>query len=66
MRRKRSSGISSLSYLGSSLVGINPDAAYHSSFSASRVRRRRRSIALYRAVLIIQARGRAGMPLECH
>src|SRR5882724_11486993 len=48
------------------MVLVNGEAAYDSSFSSKRVRRRRRSMALCRAVWMIQARGNSGTPESRH
>src|SRR6266705_5327456 len=48
------------------MVRVNGEAAYDSSFSSNRVRRRMRSMALCRAVWMIQARGDSGTPDTRH
>ena len=45
---------------------INPEAAYNCIFPSNRVRRRRRSMALCRAVWMIHARGEPGTPETRH
>jgi hypothetical protein len=64
--RRRSSGISLVSWSGSSMAVINPDTAYDSSFSENRARRRMRSIAVCRAVWTIHAYGDSGTLEDRH
>src|SRR5512132_1932691 len=65
--RRRSSGITGASSgLSSSAAGGGPSARSSSCFSLPRRSRRRRSIALFRAVVVIQAPGLSGMPRSGH